>query len=230
MIGPRIPMPHEQAVVQAPGGLDLLLRIEFFTRAFERRAILEHLRGEQQRFAIGRELEIVHVERQVRHLHRRAAGNGRRPQLRRILVGGEEVQRLAVRRKSGAVGAELRIGDAPRLGALLRQVEQPHAVDALVGIPVGAAHREGDLKAVRRQVRIGHAIHHREVVRVEGMLRGHGSSRCGGQREHADGKAKVHRRSPAFVENPTLARGDAPHKRGRHRAHRLQRPSHRFSR
>ena len=195
-------MPHEQAVVQASGGLDLLPRVEFFTRAFERRAILEHLRREQQRLAVGREFEVIDVQRQVRHLRGFTARDRRGPQLRGILVGREEVERLAVRRKRRTAGVQLGIGDAPRLGALLRQVEQPHAVDALVGVPVGAAHREGSFVAARRQVRIGHAIHHREIVRVEGMLRGHGGSRCGGQRERADGKAKVHRRSPAIVEGP----------------------------
>jgi hypothetical protein len=47
------------------------------------------------------------------------------------------------------------------------------------------------------------------------MLRSHGGSRCGGQRERAGGKAKVHQRSPANVKGVKVAHSHPTDKRAR---------------
>ncbi len=91
-VAPRVPVTHEQAVVDAAGRLAFPSRIELRLRAGEIGAVGSISIESSEAIAGRRDLEEAHIQRVVGHLRRLASGQGEPPHLRCAGARRQEVE------------------------------------------------------------------------------------------------------------------------------------------
>ena len=130
-VAPRIPVPHEDAIVDACRSPSTLLACSRRSlRAGEIGAVGEDVQRHGEPRAVRREPERADVERQIRHLLGFAAAGRQSPHLRRAAARGQEVDVATVARPFGRV-VVLRMRREPaRLRALGREIERPQILCA----------------------------------------------------------------------------------------------------
>jgi hypothetical protein len=140
---PGVPVADEQLVVDHAGGLLRALGGQLVLGALQGVAVGEHGLGDDDRLAVGRDLEGADVERGLGHLDGGLAGRvGAIDLVQAAGPSRDEVQALAVRRPAGAAGPAvgnrqparrhpgLQVGDPQRHRGLVgREVHRPYAVD-----------------------------------------------------------------------------------------------------
>jgi len=167
---------HEQAVIDLAGGLVLLPGIQARFGAGQVGAVAEHGQAERQAVAAWREAEVVDVQRQVRHLHRLAAGDRLAPYLRRSRARRQEVDGVARGRPFRVAAAGRVLAQALRRGLGGAQVDHPQLGIAAVLFHVRAAHGIDHARGVRRHGRAAYPFHIDQVFHGKAARRGH----CGG--------------------------------------------------
>jgi hypothetical protein len=190
-------VPHEDPVVQPAGGLPLLLGVEPLFGFFERRRVGEDLDSDRKVPAIGRNLEVTDIEREVGDLLRLAAIDGDPPDLRRIGAAGEEVDRRTVRGPAGRAAAG-RVGCQAAQTAPVG-IDEPDVIATLVGVEIGLPQRERDLLPVGGRIDPADAVHGEQVVHGERVRRSLADRPQDDQQErnHEDGGGQTeHGRTP----------------------------------
>ena len=167
-VAPGVPVADEHALVDARARLVLCPRVQPFPGAAERRAVGEDFHREGEQVTARRHLQRSDVERIVGHLLRLAAARRDAPDLAAPRARRDEVERATVRGPARTRVARLAAGQAARRCAARREIEQPEARTALVGVHVRLPLHEGELAAVGGELWVGDALESHQVVHGEG--------------------------------------------------------------
>ena len=145
---PRIPVPHERAVVDASARLRLCRLLDATAAAREVFAAGEDVHRNGESRTVGRESERADVERQIRYLLCFAADGRQPPHLRRAAAPGDEVDVATVARPFGRVVVFRMCREPARLRALGRNIERPQILTPAVRGHVRLAEHEHECLAV----------------------------------------------------------------------------------
>ncbi len=176
-VGPCVPVADEQPRIEHAGRLARGLGVEPGLGAGQALAIGEHPHGDHQRLAVRAQPVGPHVQGQLGDLHRLGAGGVGPPDLGGPGARGQEVDEPAVRRPPRIGGAAVRGGQSVGRRVLRPRIQQPQGVDRGVVVPIGGPEVIDHRPTVRRDVRIGGAIHHRHVLGRQGVGVGEGEAR-----------------------------------------------------
>ena len=167
-------MAHKALLIEHATGLVVGRFVEAFLRAGDRRgigrALKEKIHRERYRLAIRRQLVAADVQGQGCHGLGFATVGIDPPELVHVILGGEEIQALAIHRPARRVGIQRGIGEPGWLAAAHRH--GPDARLALVRRIVGLAQLHGGRAAIRRQLRIADPVHHDQILDLKRMRRG----------------------------------------------------------